>query len=253
MIIRILVMMFLGTQMAYAQTAAELEAAQSTHVEGIRIIAGNSMLERAGIVLTYVERDTNPGGGRYSCGALSEAARNRAAEIARDAFARIGEEGLRRSKLKYVLLCSKATDSGRVIGGIPVPPINLLLLSTGTNEANRISPRLGKTALHEFYHYLEYASGSNAYPEWDKQFSGYDNSYGNQFPSTDIGGGGNHFINAYARTFPHEDRAELFAYIVYDTKAVIAFLNRHQDVEFASKVGAIVERCQKFLGASACR
>lgn len=249
--LRVLCFLLLSAQVAQAQTAAELTAAKETYVDGLRFLAGNGNMEKAGIRFVYVPQDSTPGNGKYSCRALDETIRNNAAEQIRQGFAKFTPAALRLSGLKYILLCSQITDSGRRIGGIPVPPIDLLMLSTG--KGSELPSRFAKTALHEFFHYLEMKQGFYNDSKWNAQFGGYANSYGSQFPPTAIGSGGNDFINGYSMTFPHEDRAELFALIISDVRGVLGHVKKSQSPALAKKIEYVVQRCRTLLGDAACR
>ena len=253
MILRVLSILLLSVGVAHAQSMAEKHAQTVTKLEGIQFIPGMSAVELSGMKLAYVDKDVKPENGRYTCSALDEETRNEAAKEARKAFEKIGARGLSSSGVRYILLCNHATEGEQEISGFSEPRKGLMMLATSSKDSATISSRFGITALHEFYRYLELSKSITTDAQWDAQFSGYDKSYGNGLPSTRLGSGGDRFINALARTYPQEDRAELFAYIVYDTKMVLNFLERTKSPVFAQKIGEIVERCQKFLKGDVCR
>lgn len=251
MIRAVLLTVLLWPGLVLGQSAEEIAAAEETYLPGLRFLDGDSTLETAGIRIVYVPKDVSPGNGRYFCASQLPPQRTKAATVVRNALARLGQDALERSDLKYILLCSEAKDSGRAIGGIPVPPLNLLMLSSGKNETP--SARFGMTALHEFYHFIEFKNGLYNDPQWNNTFKGYMNSYGTTFPSAKVGSGGKNFINGYAQTFPHEDRAELFAIMVKDPGAVLEQLRKSNSPVLAQKIERVVSNCREMLGYEACR
>ena len=76
-------------------------------------------------------------------------------------------ESVRKLGLRFVILCGAAKEGERPIGGINVPPLNLLMLEVG--------PSLERTTLHELYHLAESRYNTLADADWDRQFAGYAN------------------------------------------------------------------------------
>lgn len=247
----LLILCCLFPAVAAAQSEEELKAAEETHIPGLRFYPHDDALKKAGIQVVYVPRDVRPGEGKYACASQTPKQRNNAVEQLRAAFGRLAPDALERTDLRYVLLCSEARHSGRAIGGIPVPPLDMLMLSAGKEEMP--SKRFQLTALHELYHYVEYKNELYTDHEWDHNFEGYMNHYGSTFPRTDVGSGGKDFINAYAQTYSHEDRAELFALMVMDPGSVLKQLRKSNSPVLALKIEFVVSRCREMLGYDACR
>ncbi len=233
----------------HAQSAEEKALAQETYVEGIRILS-NPALEKAGVRLAYVLQDTQPGGGKYFCGALTGSNLQLASSLVATAFAKMPAASLQQSGLKTVLLCSEAKDGGRAIGGIPVPPINLLMLGAGNGTP---SNRFGTTALHEFYHFVEFKKGLYNDSAWDAAFPGYSNSYGATSPSTALGSAGGSYLNGYSKTFAPEERAEIFAHFYNERSALDSYLGKGANQTFVKKLTQVIIKCRQMLGQSACQ
>jgi hypothetical protein len=165
--------------------------------------------------------------------------------VVRASLAHLPQAALQTAGLDYVLLCSQVLAAGRPVGGIPMPPLKLLMLATGNTAGD--APRLEATTLHEFWHLAEQAAGVFTQPDWDAEYRGYRNQYGNS--ATRFGSGEAGFINAYAQSFPHEDRAELFALFSLYPQEVIAWLQQSGDVEVSRKLKAVMQQCQLMLSA----
>lgn len=233
-----------------APSAEELAAAETTYIHGLKLLPASQATQVRGFRFAYVEQDTSPGGGRYQCGALNAQQADQAARIVANAFHAMDESAWAAITLDYVLLCSRAAAGGQEIGGIPVPPIKLLMLGTGSNPAS--SPRLPYTALHELFHLIEMQNSSYQDAAWDQEFTGYAHGYGATAGSTLVGSGGAGFINGYAKSFPHEERAEIFAIQLLSGDALSAYITRKNDTVLARKKTFILRKCAQLLGAKAC-
>ncbi len=230
-----------------AQTITQSVAAQETYIPEIQLLP-TSLSPNPAVVMTYVAQDTQPGGGNYYCGAMSQ---TRATEAARDVTAALNtlpQGAWNAITMRYILLCSEAKAGGRAIGGIPVPPIKLLMLSAGNSKA--ASPRLPMTALHELYHLIEMQQGRYNDINWNTSFAGYKNRYGNN--DVTIGSGGEGFINAYGTSFPHEERAEIFANLLLDERGITRYLETTRDAILRQKIAAVKENCTAMLGNATC-
>lgn len=227
-----LIVLLTCLQVASAQTVTQQQAATETYIPNLQLLASSD-----GINYGYVAEDTAMG--QYRCGGTTSAQAARAARTAGDALAAIPGYGRNEGLPKYMILCSEVEAAGRAIGGIPVPPVNLLMfdISGDTDYLRRI-------VLHEFYHLLEYRTGSNSDSQWQSQFrQGYKNSY-NGASDSSVGSGDAGFINAYSQSFPYEDRAELFTYLILDPRA----LRANADDMLNSKIQFIVEKANRLRG-----
>lgn len=224
-------------------TPAEKDAARETEIDALRLLpAQEARLAALGIRLGYVETDTRPGDGMYLCGGMSRDEALGSASTVTGALQAVPDAALARLRLRYVVLCSQALASGQRIGGIPVPPLNLLMLDAGSGD-------LQHRTLHELYHLVEYRFGSINDADWAAQFgSGYANRYPYQLERSPIGSGKAGFVNAYAETYPHEDRAELFAYLVLTPSAVAAQIRSANDGVLRKKADYLIDKCQRLIG-----
>lgn len=200
-----------------------------------------------GIISTYVDTNTQPGGGKYFCGALPRAQAQHASATVLGALARLPAQSLARIDLRYLLLCSEAKANSRSIGGIPVPPLKLLMLSTGTSGSNK----LAYNTLHELYHLIEFQDNSFKDGSWDRRFSGYNNRYPNN-SSTTIGSGGTGFVNGYSKSFPHEERAELFTLLHFSPQALTRYATQKNDTLLQEKISFMQQKCKRMLGEGGC-
>jgi hypothetical protein len=55
-------------------------------------------------------------------------------------------------------------------------------------------------------------------------------------------------LNAYAETFPHEERAELFAALVLTPAEVVAQAKARDDELLRRKILYMVDKCQRLIG-----
>jgi len=228
-----------------ASPPTESEAARETEFDGLQLLDAASQdrrLTALGIYVAYVTTDTRPSEGMYLCGGISRNDVLSAASTVAAALQNIPEASLAKLRLKYIVLCSRALAGGQSIGGIPVPPLNLLMLATADAAA------LQHTTLHELYHFLEYRFGAIEDAAWLGQFGGYSNRYPDLLHRSPIGSGKPGFINAYGETHPHEDRAELFAYMVLAPREVAAHIRRAGDPVLKKKAEYLMDKCQRLIG-----
>lgn len=233
-----------------APSAEEQAAAKETYIDGLRLLPATAAATNNGFRFGYVEKDSKPGGGRYSCGALTNVQADEAARIVELAFAALPQSAWQKIDMRYVLLCAEAAANGREIGGIPVPPLKLLMLGTGTKPSE--SSRLPYTALHELYHLIEMQKNQYADKGWDSAFSGYANSYGSSAGDTRLGSGGAGFVNGYATSFGAEERAELFAIHLLSGAELSAHIVQNKDKTLVKKKVALLKKCSTMLGDGAC-
>jgi hypothetical protein len=241
----LLLLFFFAVPAALAQQGEESVAARETYIPQIKLYPAHPALEKRGIRLAYVGEDVRPGDGRYFCGELDEEQVGQAAQAALDAIRRLPVKAWRSTGLKYILLCSEARAGDRAIGGIPVPPIRLLMLGTGRNPGGG---RFAFTLLHELYHMVEISHGSYEDKEWDAAFGGYTHSYGSAAAATGLGSGGPGFINAYGRSFPQEERAELFAIRLLSGEALQNHIAQTHDALLQQKLDALAGKCPALFG-----
>lgn len=188
----------IGANGTTAQVVSESQASQETEIENLRLLEPTF-----GTNLGYVENDTTPGGGKYLCGGMSASSARSAATVVGSALGKLPASARERIRLKYIILCSRALASGQPIGGIPVPPLTLLMLNIGEAAKGE------NIVLHELYHLIEYKFNSFDDPEWQRRFgTSYANSYSGRLKQSPIGGGKRGFLNAYSETFAHEERAD---------------------------------------------
>jgi len=238
----LLLLLLLAPLLAPA-ASSDGDAARETEFDGLRLLGSSQdrRLSALGVNLAYVEVDTRPGGGQYLCGAIDRNAALSAAGTVAEALQYLPDAAFGRLRLRYVVLCGHATAGGQSIGGIPVPPLNLLMLDAGSNAGNLLH-----TTLHELYHLFEYRIGSFSDPGWSGQFDGYSNSYPAMLRRSPIGGGKAGFINSYGETHPHEERAELFAFMLMSPGAVAAQASR--DPVLRRKADYVADKCERQLG-----
>jgi hypothetical protein len=183
-------------------------------------------------------------GGKYLCGGLSLDRSATAAQPVADALARLPYVSIRKLGLRYVILCGGAMSHDRPIGGIPVPPRDLLLLDVGGSGD---AAYLEETTLHELYHMAEFRFDTFADADWGRQFTGYSNSYAPDLEKGEMGSGKPGFLNAYSETFPHEDRAELFAALLLKPGAVLARIRATDDSVLRRKVVYMDQKSARLL------
>src|SRR5687767_4643829 len=160
---------------ALAQVPSEEQAARETEFDGVKLVGSQGQdrhLTSLGIHLAYVLVDTRPAEGMFLCGAMTRQEAQDAGSTVSAQLQNIPDASLTRLGLRYVVLCSRALAGGQAIGGIPVPPLNLLMLD-GAGDSAALQHR----TLHELYHLAEYRSGTINDTEWVARFSG--GSYSN--------------------------------------------------------------------------
>lgn len=233
-----------------ADTLSESQAARETEFDGLRLLDSQEYrLGALGLHLGYVDADTKPGDGMYLCGAMSRDDALAAASEVTAALAYLPDAPLAKLRLRYVVLCGRTLAGGRPIGGIPVPPLNLLMLDA--SAARRDAAYFRHQVLHEVYHLAEYRYGRINDPGWSAQFgAGYANAYPTSLPRSAVGGGKPGFINAYGQSFPSEERAELFAFLVMNPQEVAALIRQTDDRVLKAKAGYVADTCQQTLGLS---
>ncbi len=230
-------------------TDRENKARKDTYIKGFRLLpaatSAGERLAKLGIQSGYVTRDENPGNGKYFCGALSLQKSNRAKKTIDAALLKIPRPVLEKLNLKYLVLCDGAESRGKKIGGIPIPPLNLLMLSVAGTDSNHFQ----HLVIHELYHFIEYRFNAFEDATWKKQFPrGYKNSYEGINKKTVIGQTNLGFINDYARSFPHEDRAELFASLLINPGKLIGYANKNNDILLKKKIQFIKEKSRRLTG-----
>ena len=228
---------------AAAQNADESQAARDTEFDGLKLLgqAQDRRLTTLGIRLGYVTTDTRPSEGMYLCGGMTQDDARAAGDTVATALQYLPDATLSRLRLRYVVLCGRALVSGQSIGGVPVAPLSLLMLDAGDSSS------LQHRTLHELYHFAEYRAASFTDADWSARFGGYSNSYPGQLRRSPIGSGKAGFLNAYGETYAHEDRAELFAYLVTAPRDVAAQIRRTGDTVLKQKAEYLIEKCQRVL------
>jgi hypothetical protein len=233
---------------ANAQPPSEGQAARDTEFDGLKLLGSQHQdrrLTALGIAVGYVATDTRPSEGMYLCGAMTREDAKDAGDSVATALQYLPDASLMRMHLRYVVLCGRATAGGQSIGGIPVTPLNLLML-----DAAGDSVALQHRTLHELYHFAEYRAGTINDTEWVARFGGGD--YANRYPAllrrSPIGSGKPGFINTYAEIHPHEDRAELFTYLVMAPREVAARIRTTGDPVLRQKAEYVIDKSQRILG-----
>lgn len=230
------------SSVAPAQGVSEVQASRETEINDLRLLEPTS-----GINVGYVENDAIPGGGKYLCGGMSASDARAAAAIAAGALAKVPAAALARIQLKYIILCGRALARGQPIGGIPVPPLNLLMLDMGGGASHASHGE--HIVLHELYHLIEYRFGTFDDAEWQRRFgTGYANSYAGRLKESPIGSGKRGFLTSYSETFAHEERAELFAFLLLDSREVTAHIDASRDEALKAKAQYLIDKCNRLLG-----
>lgn len=230
---------------ARAQTAAEAEAARETYIPTLLLYPAPA-LETLGLRAAYVSEAVTPGNGRYTCGGLDRHQLEKTVPAIITAAQKIPAAAWRKINLKYLLLCSEAKAGSRVIGGIPVAPLRLLMLSVGKTPA--ATSGFAHTLLHELYHLIEMQDNSFTDVEWNNAFSGYDHFYGTAAGDTAAGSGGKGFVNGYGKSFPHEERAEIFALHALSPERLQDAIARVRDDVLQQKLDFVIRKSRKMLG-----
>ena len=229
---------------------ADLHAAEDIGFPGLHLLDtrhADQRLALLGIRLGYVEADVRLGeSGRYFCGSLTSDQAVTAAGPVSSGVARLPYTTVYRMGLRYVILCGGAKSGDRGIGGIPVPPLNLLMLDVGLGVRG---PYLESAVLHELYHMAEMRIDALVDGDWEQQFTGYANSYTPELLNkARIGSGRPGFLNAYSQTYPYEDRAELFSQLLVNPGGVLAHLRATNDPMLRRKVLYMDDKSRTLLG-----
>ena len=242
------VLLVAGT--AFAQTAEETAAAKETHIDGLRLVNATQMsgptgkyLAGLGLSLGYTIADTQPGGGKYFCGALQPQSITYVSEQITNALMKMPPAAVTGMGLKYIILCSTAKAGGTVIGGIPVPPLNLLMLNVEGGNAR--PEHLQSVTLHEYFHLVEYKQNSYSDADWEQRFKGY--THAGVVARGAIGSAGPGFLNQYAATLPGEERAELFATMLLQPYDLLTYIKEKDDKVLLQKVLFINSKTEKML------
>lgn len=223
---------------APAHAADERQAARDTEFDGLRLLTDAP----SGVQFGYVEVDTRPSEGMYTCGALRRDDAQSAAATVAGALQSLPGAALARLRLRYVVLCAGISAAGQAVGGLPSAQHGLLMLDAGDGSS------LQHRTLHELYHLLEYRSGGIGDSDWAGQFDGYSNRYPGLLTKTPLGSGKPGFVTSYGETHPHEDRAELFAYMVLAPRAVADLISRRGDAVLKRKVDFLSDKCERAIG-----
>ena len=224
---------------AFAQAPSDSQAARETEFDGLRLVSS----QHRGVSFGYVATDTRPSEGAYLCGAMSAGDATDAASTVASALSNLPDGALRRLGLRYVVLCGGLTESGKSIGGIPVAPLSLLVLDG--SDAGSLQHR----TLHEMYHLLEFRFGGISDADWTAQVGGgYSNRYPGLLRKAPPGSGKPGFITSYGETYPHEDRAELFVYLVLAPRDVASLIQRNGDTVLKRKADFQSDKCQRAIG-----
>lgn len=181
----------LSIALAEAQTVSVEQARKETCIDKLELLSSSD-----GINYGYVPAHTTLG--KYYCGAMAASAAHRARDAAALALRAIPGRQSGQSLPRYLIRCSDVTASGQAIGGVPLPPVNLLMI-----EAEAPSAQLQHLVLHELYHLMEYRTNSFNDGEWLQRFgSGYKNSYRGLLSNSPLGSGEAGFASAYGQPYP---------------------------------------------------
>lgn len=217
--------------------AKESAAAKELYIPEIKLVSPDMVsgeaatnLRRSNVTLAYVETTVNPG--KYTCTALNKSALKEAANGVADALGKLSDAAISKIGLRYVLLCDEAKAGGRMIGGIPVPPLKTLMLSMGGNDPSYQS----HIFFHELFHYMEFIQNrSTNDPIWNEKFKGY----GSADSAWKLGSGSSGFVSAYAQSSPEEDRAETFAHLMSAPATLRRYADSRNDTVLNEKIAYI--------------
>jgi hypothetical protein len=219
----------------------ERQAARETEFDGLHLLDATSR----GVHFGYVDVDTRPSEGMYLCGALRRGDADTAASTVASALLYVPDAALTRLGLRYVVLCSGVTAAGQVIGGLASSQHGLLMLDAGDGVS------LQHRTLHELYHLLESRFGGIADASWTSQFGGgYSNQYPGLLRKAPLGSGKAGFASAYGETYPHEDRAELFAHMVLAPRELGALISSRGDAVLRRKADFLSDKLDRAIGLS---
>ena len=143
-------LMLICTQNVWSHEVSQSTAQKALYIPELKlyskplIVSGNAHLH-----IGSVSQPSKPGGGRYTCNPIPESRLNKVADLI--------QATLKQNKIKtymgleYLIVCGEVTANGQKIGGIPVPPLHLLMLSM----VNQTDESVAHLFWHEFFHYLE--------------------------------------------------------------------------------------------------
>ncbi|MAF98191.1 MAG: hypothetical protein CMH26_06115 [Micavibrio sp.] len=211
-----------------------------------------SAIEKAGLEFLYVSETVEPGDGRYRCSAMSDAQISNSRSFITNAVQKLPASVYKDVNLKYVLLCDSAQANEQEIGGIPIPPLKLMMLSAGSDD-NGYKERM---FFHEFYHYFEFmVRHSLKDAEWDKRFEGFYvglNGADTNMSVAEVGTASSKgFVTRYAQTGAEEDRAEIFSFIYAAPDELEFFIRKKNDEVLKEKVKYIQNIVSEHLGLRA--
>lgn len=217
--------------------AKESAAAKALYIPELKLVSPDMVsgeaavnLRRSNVSLAYVETTVNPG--KYTCTALNQSTLKEATNSVAEALGKLSDAALAKIGLGCVLLCGEAKAGGRMIGGIPVPPLKTLMLSMGGNDPAYQS----HIFFHELFHYMEFIQNrSTNDPNWNAKFTGY----GSANTGWKLGSGADGFVSAYAQSAPEEDRAEVFAHLMSAPATLHRYADSRNDAVLNEKVSYI--------------
>lgn len=237
--------------MAHAEVITERQAAEETGIKGLHLLSTGAQASRLtllGIHVGYVGTDVTSENGSYSCGAISREIGYLAGERIASVLLKLPGNSVTKFGLRYVILCSRLYGKrGERVGGFPLTRLNLLMLDT--HERGKPSSYLDHSFLHELFHFMEIRSNTKQDKEWQKRFGqGYANSYsGRMGAGTKIGNGKRGFLNAYSETYPHEERAELFAHLLLNPAEVVTHIRLRDDELLRGKTLYLAQKCERLF------
>jgi hypothetical protein len=226
--------------------AKESAAAKELYIPEIQLVSPDMVsgeaannLRRSNVALAYVETTVNPG--KYTCTALNKSTLQEAANGVAASLGKLSDAAISKIGLRYVLLCGEAQAGGRMIGGIPVPPLKTLMLSMGGNDPAYQS----HIFFHELFHYMEFTQNrSTNDPNWNAKFKGY----GSADSAWKLGSGSDGFVSAYAQSSPEEDRAEVFAHLMSAPATLRRYADSRNDAVLNEKISYIKDMASGRFG-----
>lgn len=227
-------------------SAKESAAAKELYIPELKLVrpemvsaSAAAALRESSVELAYVETTVNPG--KYTCSALNKSTLRQAADRLAAALGKLSDDAIAKIGLRYVLLCGEAQAGGRIIGGIPIPPLKTLMLSMGGNDQAYQS----HIFFHELFHYMEFMQNRSVNdPRWNARFSGY----GHADTAWKLGSGTQGFVSAYARTVPEEDRAEVFAHLMSSPSTLRRYADSRNDTVLKQKISYIKDMASGRFG-----
>ena len=188
--------------------------------------------------------ESHPGSAQNSCKPLPVAQQAAAVSDINYAFSLIPEKAWKKINLRQLTLCSEITAKGKQVGSVVDTKKQQLALTVGEEK----SVHRGHLVLHELYRYIEQRMEGSEDKKWNKRFKGYTMRYSGNDQYSYIGSGGKGFMNNYAKTFPHEDRAELFSSMLLEPLALQIYVKEHNDSVMLKKVVYMNEKVHRLLG-----